>query len=281
MQRQIWIRRLIKNLLPNPGTLVILLLFIWVQSTGAAPWSAPAAAPGSATTINYQGRLFNSSGQVVNGAVSLAFSLYKQASGGNPVWGPETHNNVPVTDGLFSVLLGSQTPIPLSTISGDLWLETKVNGETLSPRELLGAVPIAMTVPDRALTSRHVHLTSGKISPTANLGLTTSDQLIPGMKVNLAPATNQTYLFYLVAEFIDQGVTEGYGAAKLYIDGVPASGGIAALMDWDADLGTVVQVYRVDIPAGSHTVEVQASSSNGGGQIWRWHTSLTWFAVSQ
>jgi hypothetical protein len=52
-------------------------------------------------------------------------------------------------------------------------------------------------------------------------------------------------------------------------------------MDWNADLGTVTQVYRVDLAAGNHTVEVRAKSSHGGGQIWKWHTSLTWFAVSQ
>jgi type 1 fimbria pilin len=138
--------RLAKYLLPNLGTLIILLLFILAQTVGAAPWRAPIAAPSSTTTVNYQGRLFDSSGNPVNGNVTLTFSLYDQASGGNRRWGPETHTGVPVSDGLFSVLLGSRTAdgILQSALGGDLWLETDVNGETLSPREQLGAVPYAI-----------------------------------------------------------------------------------------------------------------------------------------
>jgi hypothetical protein len=138
--------RLAKYLLPNLGTLIILLLFVLAHNAGAAPWRAPVAAPGSTTTVNYQGRLFDSSGNPVNGNVTLVFSLYDQASGGNRKWGPETHTGVPASDGLFSVLLGSRTAdgIPQSALGGDLWLEVSVNGETLSPREQLGAVPYAI-----------------------------------------------------------------------------------------------------------------------------------------
>lgn len=153
-----WKKWLVKHLLPNTGTLFILLLFMWVQNTGAAPWLTPIAAPGSATTINYQGRLFNSNGSPVNSSVNLTFSLYNQASSGSRLWGPESHNNVPISDGLFSVLLGSQVAIPSSAIGGDLWLEISVNGETLSPREQLGAVPVAMTVPDSSITNAKLNL---------------------------------------------------------------------------------------------------------------------------
>lgn len=153
------IQRLVKYILPNPGTLLLLLLFLWVQNTGAAPWLAPVAAPSSATTINYQGRLFNSGGSPLDASVNLEFALYSQASGGSPMWGPETHSGVTVSDGLFSVLLGNQVAIPLSVIGGDLWLETKVNGEVLSPREQLGATMYAMqalTVPDGSITTTKI-----------------------------------------------------------------------------------------------------------------------------
>jgi hypothetical protein len=138
--------RFVKYLLPNVGTLIILLLFVLAQNAGAAPWRAPVAAPSSTTTVNYQGRLFDNSGDPVNGNVTLVFSLYDQASGGNRKWGPETHTDVTVSDGLFSVLLGSRTAegVPQSALGGDLWLETNVNGETLLPREQLGAVPYAI-----------------------------------------------------------------------------------------------------------------------------------------
>jgi hypothetical protein len=64
---------------------------------------------------------------------------------------------VPVSDGLFSVALGALSGgIPQDTLGGDLWLELIVAGETLSPRERLGAVPYAMqalSVPDGAISA--------------------------------------------------------------------------------------------------------------------------------
>jgi len=278
-------KRLARWLLPSPGTIVLILVLLWAQSAGALPLAHQAApASPSTTTVNYQGRLADAGGMPINGMVTLQFALYATDVDPTPLWGPETHPNVPVSDGLFSVILGSQLGgIPQNILGGDLWLEINIEGETLSPRERLGTVPYAMqamTVPDRAITSRHVHLSNGRASPSSNMSLTTSYQTIPGMSIELAPTTDQTYLLYLVVEFIDQGGTDGYGVASLYVDGEQAPGG-AALMDWDADLGTVAQVYRVDLAAGEHTVEVRAKSNQGGGQIWQWHTSLTWFSVSQ
>jgi hypothetical protein len=69
-----------------------------------------------------------------------------------------------VSDGLFSVQLGGQTGggVPTSVLSGDIWLEITVAGETLSPRERLGTVPYAMqastalTVPDGSITTEKI-----------------------------------------------------------------------------------------------------------------------------
>jgi hypothetical protein len=62
--------------------------------------------------------------------------------------------------------LGSQSGgLPQDILGGDLWLEVMVQGETLSPRERLGAVPYAMqaqTVPDGAITA--VKLAPGAVS---------------------------------------------------------------------------------------------------------------------
>ncbi len=98
------------------------------------------------TTINYQGRLADATGQPVSDTLTLQFALYDAATDGNLLW-TETHPNVPVSDGLFSVRLGSQTSggLPFDVFGGgDVWLETTVEGETLSPREKLAAVPYAM-----------------------------------------------------------------------------------------------------------------------------------------
>jgi hypothetical protein len=96
----------------------------------------------------------------------MSFALFDAASAGNLVWGPEVHDAVPVSDGLFSVGLGSRTTggIPTTTWNGDRYLEIAVGGETLEPRELIRSVPVAgmaLTVPDGAIKSQALDLTAG------------------------------------------------------------------------------------------------------------------------
>ncbi|MBN2001939.1 MAG: hypothetical protein JXA21_01175 [Anaerolineae bacterium] len=152
--------------LPNGGTLLLIALLIATQSLWARPAAAPNAPDASTTTVNYQGRLADSSGTPINDTLSMQFSLFDSAVGGVRLWGPETHATVSVADGLFSAGLGSQTSggIPTNILSGDLWLEIVVDTETLSPREQLRAVPyamqasVALTVPDGSITPSKLNL---------------------------------------------------------------------------------------------------------------------------
>lgn len=149
--------RILRWLVPNGGTLLVVIVLILTQQVWAKPFQSTSDAPGpSATTINYQGRLADNAGTPLDGSYAMRFSLYDAATEGNLVWGPEIHDAVPVSEGLFSVGLGSQTSggIPTSAWNGDRYLEITVGGETLSPRELIRSVPIAgmsLTVPDGAI----------------------------------------------------------------------------------------------------------------------------------
>jgi hypothetical protein len=149
--------RLAHWLMPNGGTLLLIALLIATQSVWARNLQAPAAPGPSATTVNYQGRLADSGGTPINGSRAMSFAIFDAATGGNLIWGPETHAAISVSSGLFSVGLGSQTSggIPTTAWNGDRYLEITVGGETLSPRELIRSVPIAgmaLTVPDGAVT---------------------------------------------------------------------------------------------------------------------------------
>ncbi|RLC78181.1 MAG: hypothetical protein DRJ03_15505 [Chloroflexi bacterium] len=156
------LRRLLRWLTPNGGTLMLITALILTQNVWARTAQSTANSPGpSATTVNYQGRLADSGGAPLDGSYGMSFALYDAATDGSIVWGPESHTAVPVSDGLFSVGLGSQTSggIPTNVWDGDRYLEITVGGETLSPRELIRSVPIAgmaLTVPDDSITMEKI-----------------------------------------------------------------------------------------------------------------------------
>lgn len=161
-------RALLKQLIPNVGSVVLALVLFWVASAQAAPWNAPAQSPGNVPmTINYQGRLADPNGTPVDNTdpgLGMTFSLYTQETGGSPVWF-ESHTGVAVNDGLFSVRLGSVEPLTTDLLTGDLWLGIKVgNDDEMTPREKLEAVPYAMqagmahTVPDGSITLKKMGL---------------------------------------------------------------------------------------------------------------------------
>jgi hypothetical protein len=115
-------------------TAVILSMFFW--NTGAY-----ADVP---DLIPVQGVLTDGSGQVINGATDLNFSLYGSNSGGPVVW-TESYNDFVVLEGFFTVYLGTNEPLDPLTLAGmeEVWLEMEVNDESLG-RVRLASVPFAM-----------------------------------------------------------------------------------------------------------------------------------------
>lgn len=106
------------------------------------------AAPGINQQIHYQGLLKDSSGNnVSNGSYDIVFRLYDAASGGTTLW-TGTHttangNAITVTDGVFSVLLGSGTGNSLSSVDFDqdtIYLGVTVGSDSeMTPRQRIGA----------------------------------------------------------------------------------------------------------------------------------------------
>ncbi len=96
--------------------------------------------------INYQGYLTNNEGEPYNGVRNFVFGIYSSLTGGTPVW-TEMHNDVPVTGGLFNVILGSNSPLDLN-FSQTFYLGIAVQGEILSPRQQLTSVGQAYNAGD-------------------------------------------------------------------------------------------------------------------------------------
>ncbi len=93
--------------------------------------------------ISYQGLLLDNNGQKVDGTVSIVFTIYD--NNGTALW-TETHSAVTVQKGLYSVILGSINPIDatLFVSSDPRYLELTVNGEVLSPRQLITGAAYAL-----------------------------------------------------------------------------------------------------------------------------------------
>jgi len=107
--------------------------------------------------FTYQGQLKNSASPV-NGACDFKFSLWDMDSGGGVQIGVDDEQPaIPVTNGIFTVLLNTNAqfnPLNNSAFQGDRrWLETSVrcpagsgSYTTLAPRQPISAVPYALTL---------------------------------------------------------------------------------------------------------------------------------------
>jgi len=84
--------------------------------------------------INYQGMLTDNSGSPLTDTVDITFIIYDDPgpTGGNIKW-DEIQYDVPVINGLFNVILGSENPINLD-FSEDYWMEITVGGQMMPGR---------------------------------------------------------------------------------------------------------------------------------------------------
>lgn len=94
--------------------------------------------------IRYQGQAMDTHGVPLEGPHTLVFRLYDAETAGASLW-QEQQANVPLTQGRFSVLLGSLTPLQDMDWSKPCWLSVQINQEEeLSPRQRITSVPMAI-----------------------------------------------------------------------------------------------------------------------------------------
>jgi hypothetical protein len=111
--------------------------------------------------INYQGRLLNPTTgfPLSDGSYQIAFRLYNVETGGADLWS-EAYT-VPVNRSIFTVLLGSLTPLDPTDFNGQpLWLGITVGTDPeMTPRQRIAHTPYAMLaerVKDNAVTSASI-----------------------------------------------------------------------------------------------------------------------------
>jgi len=114
--------------------------------------------------INYQGMLTNSSGEPLNGTFDTFFRIYNAASLGDKRW-EENHSSLSVNQGLFNVILGSQSGGIDLDFSEEYWLEVEVEGEVM-PRIQFASVGYAYraSIADSALVTAPGSLSNWSVS---------------------------------------------------------------------------------------------------------------------
>ncbi len=174
------------------SVIVVLALFLTsvysITRGGTQP--AQAAAP---ATLNFQGRLLSSSGNLVDdGLYNIEFKLYNAASSGtssqgsctgdaNCLW-TETRTGgakVEVKNGYFSAYLGDVTSLPTNIWDQQLWLTMNIGGTSgptwdgeMTPRIRLTSVPYAFQAKNAETLSKN----TGSFTGTVDFATMTADR---------------------------------------------------------------------------------------------------------
>jgi hypothetical protein len=135
----------------------------------------PVFSQGVPLVVSYQGYLTTSTGVPVNTATDITFRLYDTQAAPAALWS-ETHAGVPVANGSFSVMLGSQQPLSLALFDTARWLGVQAAGNAeMTPRQMLGAAPFAI----RAASADVASSVTGTVSGSQITGTITGAS-VPG-----------------------------------------------------------------------------------------------------
>ena len=117
---------------------------LMAQSTGGADSIVPGV-------VKFAGVLNDAAGKPLTGIVGVTFFLYKEQSGGAPLW-METQNVQADPNGRYSVMLGSTTNhgIPADAFAAGeaRWIGIQVSGQAEQARVQLVSVPYALKAAD-------------------------------------------------------------------------------------------------------------------------------------
>jgi hypothetical protein len=111
-----------------------------VQSSAAVP-----------RLVNFSGKALDERSKVISGITGATFAIYKDQSGGSPLW-VETQNVQADAPGNYNAQLGSSQsqglPQELFTSGEARWLGVQLNHQAEQPRVLLLSVPYARKASD-------------------------------------------------------------------------------------------------------------------------------------
>lgn len=168
-------------------------------------------------TIGYQGYLTDDDGNPLSDTYTMRFELYRESSGGAPVF-ESGDLNVPVSNGLFDIGLD----VPQDVFNGDsLWLAIIVDGETLSPRQQIRPAPYAMSLRPGATVTQAATGTAVRVESTEGVGLRGAGQVYGLYGTNTGSTQGTGYGGYFESTTGD-GVFGGSTAVPSTTNSIPA-----------------------------------------------------------
>ncbi|MDH7481371.1 MAG: hypothetical protein QHH26_05255 [Armatimonadota bacterium] len=139
--------------------------------------------------ISYQGKLTDSTGQIVpDGDYQIQFKLYSEASGGTAFW-TSTKKTVRTSGGVFTTEIEPITPADIAGHE-DIWLEIVVGdpGVALSPRIKLYSTPFSIRAGDLVLPYSGSASSANAVLSVTNSGTGPAAQFSVSNPANSSPA---------------------------------------------------------------------------------------------
>ena len=169
---------------------VLSFLIIWSSVSAETP-----------QIISFQGKVTESGSPVADGTYNMRFRIYNVPTGGSELWNSGVQS-VPVTDGIFNVLLG-ESPMPILDLpfDEDYWLLVTFEGINQTPRQRLVSVSYA-------------YMASGLVAGTEVVGSVTSGTAAAIKGTNTDTASTSYGVYGVSSSFWGRGVF-GWASATL------------------------------------------------------------------
>lgn len=226
-------------------------------------------------TISYQGILATSGGDIVpDGNYDLTFRLYNVQTGGSQLW-QEDHNNVPVYQGRFNIILGSLVNLSSVPFDEPYWLGITVEPpSTELPRIEFTSSAYSLnarSIIDNAVTSTKIQdgtIVDGDISNSADISASKiNDGPGSGLDADLLDGQHASAFLSTANDYGRSGV-----ATNLYE-------GTSTLASKYVDEGQSNSITSDMITNGTIQFSDIGQNSAGSGQVMKWNGSA-WAAAN-
>jgi len=217
--------------------------------------------------FSFQGFLKDANGDPVTATKDIILKIYTVLIDGSALWSEE-HDNVSVSNGLFNVYVGSQTPFSGSlNFTNTLYLEVIVknsdgsNAETLSPRLLIAASPFALSA---SSGSADFNLNQKQIYNISSLNLTQTGSLLAvnitntgtgnSFRVNDEPSDSTPFLIDELGNLLLGAIAETISDSAFVLDGSNVF--FAGLFGVEGDIytdGSLISAGSVNATAANFT----------------------------